>query len=497
MISGFNTDVEHRGQVFHVQTEEKGPDNPVVVTLVYCGGQIVGSREVSYGEAAEAASLVEDELRLRMREQHQVLIREIRTGRFDPPPMPYGHDFVTDRSFDEIVLDYLETSIDEIRATAAEGASAAEGLAPSPLEAPAQANPERAAQVARVLQRLGRFLDAAERAGVEPAVGVPASTPTEIPAPWPDAPEADVSSEALPAGPAAAPCPDAPRSVEADAEAAPQPPARRRSSRRLAVAALLAIVSGAAVLMFLPQRISAPPSETTVAPPRAPSTQTADEPREPTAGAANAVPDEPAGAEPAAPVPEPAAPPPDTASARSAEPPAASPPAHARSSEPRRRDGPPAAGAAEPAPVRQAAVIPAPGAPPPAVAPPDLSRTFEEPSPSEPSVRPGQLFDVASVDVTPRPRSRDLPRYTARARRAGEQGTVELRLLIDERGDVADAELVRNDAGAELAEESMSMVRSWTFSPARKDRQPVKVWQDVALEFTILPNRSTSVRIRE
>ncbi len=47
MITGFNTDVEYEGRVFHVQTEDKGRTNPVVESLVYSGGEIVASRRAS------------------------------------------------------------------------------------------------------------------------------------------------------------------------------------------------------------------------------------------------------------------------------------------------------------------------------------------------------------------------------------------------------------------------------------------------------------------
>ena len=30
MITGFNTDVDYDGRIFHVQTEDKGRDNPVL-----------------------------------------------------------------------------------------------------------------------------------------------------------------------------------------------------------------------------------------------------------------------------------------------------------------------------------------------------------------------------------------------------------------------------------------------------------------------------------
>ena len=41
MITGFNTDVEHDGVVYHVQTEDKGLDSPLILSLVYSGGAIL------------------------------------------------------------------------------------------------------------------------------------------------------------------------------------------------------------------------------------------------------------------------------------------------------------------------------------------------------------------------------------------------------------------------------------------------------------------------
>ena len=47
MITGFNTDVKYRGVVYHVQTEDKGEGNPMIETLIYKGGEILGSRGAS------------------------------------------------------------------------------------------------------------------------------------------------------------------------------------------------------------------------------------------------------------------------------------------------------------------------------------------------------------------------------------------------------------------------------------------------------------------
>ncbi len=108
MITGFNTDVEYEGRVFHVQTEDKGRANPVVESLVYAKGEIVASRRASYADLATSTQYSEPEVLQRMETQHQALIRDIRNGRFDPDgPRPFGSQIVSNRSFDEVVLEFL------------------------------------------------------------------------------------------------------------------------------------------------------------------------------------------------------------------------------------------------------------------------------------------------------------------------------------------------------------------------------------------------------
>jgi len=108
MITGFNTDIDHEGRVFHVQTEDKGLDNPVVESLIYCGGEIVTSRSTPYTELTQSGSFSEEQLLECMEAQHQGLIREIRNGKFDPGGhKPFGYNIVTNRSFDEVVVEFL------------------------------------------------------------------------------------------------------------------------------------------------------------------------------------------------------------------------------------------------------------------------------------------------------------------------------------------------------------------------------------------------------
>ncbi len=43
MVPGFNHNVKYKGQVFHVQTEDSGVENPHIITHLFLGGNIVKS----------------------------------------------------------------------------------------------------------------------------------------------------------------------------------------------------------------------------------------------------------------------------------------------------------------------------------------------------------------------------------------------------------------------------------------------------------------------
>ncbi len=82
MITGYNTDVRHRGMVFHVQTEDKGVNNPSIETLVYVGGQILHRRRSEYAKLLKEGGGKEEILEL-LEAQHHTLIDEIKTGKLD------------------------------------------------------------------------------------------------------------------------------------------------------------------------------------------------------------------------------------------------------------------------------------------------------------------------------------------------------------------------------------------------------------------------------
>ena len=102
MITGFNTDVKYRGVVYHVQTEDKGPQNPLIETLVYKGGEILASQRLPYGELIKGHD--EAAITKLMEDQHKGMMMEAKKGKFAPEP---DKTVVEDLSLDEIVLAYL------------------------------------------------------------------------------------------------------------------------------------------------------------------------------------------------------------------------------------------------------------------------------------------------------------------------------------------------------------------------------------------------------
>ena len=106
MITGFNTDIEHRGEVFHVQTEDKGVDNPLIESLIYKGGEILGSRRLPYSEILSNGYDEKAIVKL-MEEQHRNMIQEIRRGRFDKADLLTDDTLLSDESLDQVILNYL------------------------------------------------------------------------------------------------------------------------------------------------------------------------------------------------------------------------------------------------------------------------------------------------------------------------------------------------------------------------------------------------------
>lgn len=127
LITGFNTDIKHNDKVYHIQTEDKGLQNPYIESLVYVGGEILASKKTSYAEQAKSG-VDEKWIGSLMEQQHRTMIAAIKRGRFDQPAdatkltakppsamsprtveavnLAAG-DINDDKTLDQVIIDYL------------------------------------------------------------------------------------------------------------------------------------------------------------------------------------------------------------------------------------------------------------------------------------------------------------------------------------------------------------------------------------------------------
>ena len=79
METGFNTDIEYQKKIFHVQTEESGPQNPVIITHLFYKGAILSSKKTNYSSLLDPKSESE-KLRDLMKRQHEEMIATLLNG---------------------------------------------------------------------------------------------------------------------------------------------------------------------------------------------------------------------------------------------------------------------------------------------------------------------------------------------------------------------------------------------------------------------------------
>lgn len=104
MITGFNTDIEHDGVVYHVQTEDKGLDSPIILSLVYSGGTILASKRSPYQDLI-TSGFSDELLAERLKRQHKLICAAIHSGRLDDLKRMSGRKKEATPVQDEIVAE--------------------------------------------------------------------------------------------------------------------------------------------------------------------------------------------------------------------------------------------------------------------------------------------------------------------------------------------------------------------------------------------------------
>jgi hypothetical protein len=137
VITGFNTDIEYDGVVYHVQTEDKGLGSPLILSLVYAGGAILASKRSRYEDLIEAG-FNEEVLTERLKRQHRLICAAINAGRLEELKRMSAKSH--DEAAETAVVEPLEKHAEVLVTSAAEEESSDLSVTdtePSSVEAPA------------------------------------------------------------------------------------------------------------------------------------------------------------------------------------------------------------------------------------------------------------------------------------------------------------------------------------------------------------------------
>lgn len=85
MLIGYNNDVQYRGKVFHIQTEDRGMVDQRIETQIFYAGAILDTRIVPYGALSEESDTDTRNRKLKalMQTTHRELYKKLLSGEYD------------------------------------------------------------------------------------------------------------------------------------------------------------------------------------------------------------------------------------------------------------------------------------------------------------------------------------------------------------------------------------------------------------------------------
>ncbi|RLA96238.1 MAG: hypothetical protein DRG69_01440 [Deltaproteobacteria bacterium] len=105
---------------------------------------------------------------------------------------------------------------------------------------------------------------------------------------------------------------------------------------------------------------------------------------------------------------------------------------------------------------------------------------------SPPPPAPSEVtFEAEEVDEVPVPVEQPKPIYPLRARRAGVEGFVKVRFLVDRRGRVGEVEVLEASPEGYFERAAQDAVRRWRFVPGKVRGRPVETWVAVTIRFRL------------
>lgn len=143
----------------------------------------------------------------------------------------------------------------------------------------------------------------------------------------------------------------------------------------------------------------------------------------------------------------------------------------------------------KPAPVLVAeAPVVAPTEP---VSPPSPPEPIQETPPPEPVVEAPPPKPAAPVQITGdmlQCSQKSEPNYPPASRRVGEQGSVKLRLELDETGHITSAKVIESSGHTRLDNAGLATVKNWRCQAATRDGQPVRAVALQTFDFILEGN---------
>jgi len=84
-VVGFNHNLNHKGRVFHVQTEDSGPQHGHIITHIFMGGNILASTKGTYADVLSrlGPGEVAGTVRKMMEDQHKGMVKSLMGGAYD------------------------------------------------------------------------------------------------------------------------------------------------------------------------------------------------------------------------------------------------------------------------------------------------------------------------------------------------------------------------------------------------------------------------------
>lgn len=107
------------------------------------------------------------------------------------------------------------------------------------------------------------------------------------------------------------------------------------------------------------------------------------------------------------------------------------------------------------------------------------------PAPVQPTVREGDLIEIADLDTLPHLIRQPVVAYPPVAVRERIQTTVILTALVSESGEVIDVRVLRGDARFGFSDAAIRAMRTARFSPPMKDGKRVKTWFPQTINFKL------------